>query len=86
MARKPKRNHIIPIYSSYSFIDKDPVIDEIRTMIGETPLWKVSEDCDVRVGTIRGWLFGKTKRPQSASIEAVGRGLGFQRKWVRFRG
>lgn len=75
------------IYSSYMFVNKDPVIDEMRPLVkhSKKSYKTLSEDSGVSIGTINGWFNGKTRRPQSASIEAVGRALGYKRKWVKDR-
>jgi hypothetical protein len=73
-------------YKSYSFIDKDPIIDEIRTKIydsGATYKW-ISEGSGVSTVTIRNWLDGQTKKPQAATINAVLRAIGYKLEIVRF--
>jgi len=73
------------------FRNRDPVIDEMRTIIQDTYGQKITGKAmkDIedhggpKAGTIRNWLFGDTKRPQSASIEAAGRAMGMKRVWVR---
>jgi transcriptional regulator with XRE-family HTH domain len=73
-------------YKSYSFVDKDPMIDYIRTIIhesGET-LTKISEDSGVNANTISKWLYGETRQPRAASINAVLRALGYKLEVVTF--
>ena len=76
-------------YWSYTFVtDKDPVIDEIRDIImssGQT-VAKVAEFSGVSAVTIYGWLYGNTKRPQNATVEAVFRALGYERMAVEMSG
>ena len=67
-------------YKSYSFIDKDPLIDEIRTVFeasGATYKW-VHDESGVTRNTISNWFDGKTKRPQAATVNAVLRALGYK--------
>lgn len=67
-------------YKSYVFTDKDPMIDTVRTVIqdsGET-LKKISEDSGVNSNTIAKWLYGETKQPRAASLNAVLRALGYK--------
>ena len=67
-------------YKSYSFIDKDPIIDEIRTIYaasGTNYRW-IADESGVSISTLVNWFGGKTKRPQAASINAVLRSLGYQ--------
>lgn len=68
------------IYKTYVFTDKDPMIDIVRTVIqdsGET-MKKISEDSGVNKNTIAKWLYGETRRPQAASMNAVLRALGYK--------
>ena len=67
-------------YKSYNFIDKDPIIDEIRTVYeasGANYKW-VHDNSNVAVGTLANWFNGVTKRPQAATINAVLRSLGYK--------
>ena len=88
-------------YKAYLFRDKDPVIDEMRTIIQrETNGTYPAKDRDraLKHGmkeiagsggptytAMRSWFFGKTRRPQSATIEAAGRALGYKRVWEKMR-
>lgn len=73
-------------YKSYSFVDKDPMIDYIRTIIYESgaTLTKISEDSGVNATTISKWLYGETRQPRAASINAVLRALGYKLEVVTF--
>jgi transcriptional regulator with XRE-family HTH domain len=64
-------------YKSYSFVDKDPMIDQVRTIIQDSGITykSLSEDSGVSVSTINNWLGGATKKPQAASMNAVLRAL-----------
>ena len=75
------------MYKSYSFVDKDPVLDTIRTAIQDLGLTyrEVAELSDVSKTTLVGWFHGKTRRPQHATIMAVMRGIGYEHRWVRTR-
>lgn len=74
------------VYKSYVFQDKDPMIDYIRTIIAESKvtLTKISQDSGVSHNTIAKWLYGDTKRPQAASINAVLRALGYKLEVVTY--
>ena len=85
------------VYRTYVFRTKDPVIDELRTLAQDryggdrdAALKEAGRDVQLaggpRAATLRGWFHGKTRRPQSASVEAAGRALGYRREWVRARG
>jgi hypothetical protein len=67
-------------YKSYNFIDKDPMIDEIRTIVdrsGASYKW-INEESSVSTQTIAKWFDGSTKRPQAATMNAVLRSLGYK--------
>lgn len=81
------------VYKSYVFRDKDPVIDEFRTMVEKTygeanrkALHSIRDGGGPSVAAMAGWLFGKTKRPQNPTMEAAGRSMGFKRVWVKMNG
>lgn len=78
-------------YKSYMFRTKDPAIDELRTVVEDTYGERVNHshlsDIEAKggptAGCMRGWFFGKTQRPQNATLEAAGRSNGMRRKWVK---
>jgi hypothetical protein len=80
-------------YKSYLFRTKDPVIDELRTLIEDSVgsrvkgkhLVKIERDGGPSASAMRGWFFGKVRRPQSAGVEATGRALGYKRVWERMK-
>jgi len=69
---------------SYNFTEKHECIDELRTMIADSRL--SIEELGARAGvapqTIYHWLSGKTRRPQTPTLNAVGRVLGRRIGWV----
>lgn len=80
------------LYRSYVFRSKDPVIDELRTIIQDTTgdkalqsstLSQIEDDGGPTVSCMQGWFRGQTKRPQNCTVEAVGRALGMKRTWVK---
>jgi hypothetical protein len=75
------------------FKDKDPVIDQLRTMIKDefggcdySALNKIHEAGGPTVGCMANWFFGETKRPQNPTVEAAGRSFGYQRVWQKLKG
>jgi hypothetical protein len=65
-------------YKSYNFVDKDPMIDEIRTIVeqsGASYKW-INAESSVSTQTIAKWFDGSTRRPQAATMNAVLRALG----------
>jgi hypothetical protein len=86
MAKTPEAKGFT--YKSYSFVDKDPIIDEIRTVFqssGVNYAW-VHENSGVAVGTLHAWFDGPTKKPQAATINAVLRSMGFKLGIVPLKG
>jgi hypothetical protein len=76
------------IYKTYSFKDKDPAIDSLRTIIQDQgeKYSSISAKSGVSEGTLHGWFHGKTRRPQHATIVAVARALGWDYRLVRKNG
>jgi transcriptional regulator with XRE-family HTH domain len=81
------RTIIASVYKTYNFKDKDPVIDELRTMVKAQKISHriIHEASGVSVSTLNNWFHGATRRPQSATVEAVGRALGFKRVWTKVK-
>lgn len=73
-----KKKGALRLYKSYMFVDKDPVIDILRTAVADSgkKLTELSEDSNVSTTTLYGWFKGKTRRPQFATVTAVARTLG----------
>lgn len=67
-------------YSTYNFVDKDPIIDYMRTLIHESgrSLKSIADESNVNQNTISNWLYGKTRRPQAAPFNAVLRSLNYK--------
>lgn len=69
-------------YRTYNFIDKDPVIDQMRTLLRDEGLLKklelVHELSGVSTTTLRNWFDGETKAPQYRTIAAVITSLGYK--------
>jgi transcriptional regulator with XRE-family HTH domain len=74
----------LKLYKSYSFRDKDPIIDTMRTMIADEKVSyaEVSEQSGVSHTTLHNWFKGTTKRPQYATVMAVAQSLGYRVEWV----
>jgi hypothetical protein len=98
MARKTKKTGeprgTLRLYKAYMFRDKDPAIDEIRTVMQDhfgrrnltaDDYQEVEDQGGPTKGCVKSWFEGKTKRPQNVTLEAAGRALGYERKWVKQR-
>ncbi len=77
----------VRLYRTYRFIDKDPIIDEVRTLIQDEGLMKkldiVHQLSGVATTTLDNWFNGETVSPQNRTISAVVTSLGYQRRFVR---
>ena len=71
-------------YKSYNFLEKDPIIDEIRTLYEDSGVnyaW-IHENSGVSMTTLSSWFSGETRKPQCATVNAVVRALGFKLGFV----
>lgn len=73
------------LYRSYNFVDKDPVIDRIRTLVQDEGLSndQVHIISGVSASTLTSWFEGETRRPQYATIAAVTTALGYKQEFVK---
>lgn len=79
------------VNAAYMFRTKDPIIDELRTMIqdqyGGKLNRKVLKDIEANGGakanTTAGWFFKAVRKPQNPGVEATGRAIGYHRPWVK---
>jgi len=77
----------LKLYRSYNFVDKDPVIDRIRTIFQKEHVDNkdAASISGVSQTTLFNWFDGKTKRPQYATIAAVTLALGYTQEFVKSR-
>jgi hypothetical protein len=77
----------IRVLRTYRFLDKDPVIDQMRTVLQDeglfTRLTIAADIASLSRTTLDNWFHGDTKRPQFASIMALMTSLGYENKWSR---
>ena len=94
MKKKKANGHgRMPLYKSYVFKDKDPAIDELRTLVekhfghrvNNSALATITDDGGPSTNCMRAWFFGATLRPTNPTIEAAGRAMGYHRVWRRMR-
>jgi len=82
------------LYGAYVFKTKDPAVDELRTVVEDhfghrvstKDLTMIAEQGGPTSATMRNWFFGKVRRPQSATLEAAGRAIGYRRVWQKMNG
>lgn len=65
-------------YKAYPFVEKDPIIDVLRTLKRDSSM----SDTQVRdaggptTSTLRNWFKGATRRPQFATVAAAAVAMG----------
>lgn len=81
----PKRKTSLSLYRSYNFLDKDPVIDRIRTLVQDEGLSyrEIGIISGVSSTTLTNWFEGETRRPQYATVAAVTGSLGYKQEFVK---
>jgi len=65
-------------YKAYAFVDKDPIIDVIRTLKRDSEMTdtEIHDKGGPAIGTLKGWFGGKTRRPQFATVAAAASAMG----------
>ena len=76
--------------NDYRHIDKDPVLDLLRTVAEEQDaqlsnafLERLSRESGISVSTLYSWWKGKTKRPQHLTVKFVALALNCRLKLLR---
>jgi transcriptional regulator with XRE-family HTH domain len=71
---------IINAYKTYSFRDKDPAIDKLRTAIKDSgeSYSEIAARSGLSATTLNGWFNGATRRPQFATLAAAAGALGME--------
>jgi hypothetical protein len=87
MAVKTKRgkvsnSHSVKSYKTYRFINKDPIIDKLRTLKLDTGMsaMDIERASGLKSGTQNNWFKGGTRRPQHASVAAFVGACGYEFK------
>ena len=79
----------IRVLRTYRFLDKDPVIDQMRTVLQDEGLFtrlRIAADiASLSRATLDNWFHGETRRPQFASIMSLMTSLGYENKWMKDR-
>lgn len=73
-----KPNPYNGIYPHYLFVDHDPILDQVDTVIADSgmALSGVAAIAHISPTTLSNWHLRKTKRPQFATVAAVLRAIG----------
>lgn len=73
----------VNVYRNYRFLDKDPMIDALRTVVqSENHLNnnRASAITGVSPTTFHGWFDGTTRKPQNATATQAAAALGYVRR------
>lgn len=77
------------VLRTYRYIDKNPVIDIIRTAIQDEGLIKklpiVADLASLSRTTVPNWIHGDVRDPRHSSIMAVMTSLGYEFEWKKGR-
>jgi hypothetical protein len=77
---------------TYSFVNKDPVCDELASLVdavglrGPKNTGKIAILATCAKATVDGILYGDTKTPRNATVMGIATGLGYERRWVASQG
>jgi len=77
-ARRTGGNRHAPLYKSYVFKDRDPIMDAFDALREDAKMsyTKIHEQGGPTVSTLHAWSHGKVKRPQHATIAAAASAIG----------
>jgi hypothetical protein len=72
----------VHLYRTYNWIDKDPIIDAVRTVVQDEKLKSsaVHNISGVSATTLESWFSGHVRKPQNATLTAVTSALGYVRR------
>jgi hypothetical protein len=71
------------IYRNYRFLDKDPIIDAVRTVVKSEEHLKnnhVHQISGVATATLDNWFDGVTRQPRNSTVSQVTAALGYVRR------
>lgn len=73
------------LYDSYNFVDKDPVIDKVRTIVKREGMshMDIQRVSGVSATTLHAWFEGSTRRPQYCTVMAVVSALGYRAAFIK---
>jgi hypothetical protein len=75
------------MYRTYRYVEKNPVIDKVRTIVQDEGLFKklaiVHEISGVATTTLHNWFHGDTRNPQHATIAAVITSMGYEEQFIK---
>jgi hypothetical protein len=73
MSKKANGRGALRIYKSYNFVDKDPSIDFVHSLMDRhnKTARQIQEAGGPTSATIYNWINGKTRRPQFCTVAAA---------------
>lgn len=82
MGKKKANGHVT--YKSYLWVEKDPIIDALRTAVSDSrkSYSEIHQASGVTVGTLNNWFYRNTRRPQFSTVAAVALACG--KRHIRF--
>jgi hypothetical protein len=79
----------VKVIRTYRFLDKDPVCDELRTLVQDAGLYSKDKLGVVAIlatlskATLHNLFFGGTRNPQNRTVMAIATSLGYERRFQR---
>ena len=77
----------IRIYRTYSYLEKNPVIDRCRTLVQDEGLFdrlgELAQISTISRQTLVKWFHGDTRNPQHATVAALITSLGYTEEFVK---
>lgn len=81
----------VKVLRTYRFLDKDPVIDKVRTVLqdrglyGKKNMGKVAQLASLAPATLDNMFFGDTRKPQHATVMGIITAVGYEMQFVEAR-
>jgi hypothetical protein len=79
----------LKLYRTYRYMDKNPVIDKVRTVLQDEGLYSkkqrkmLHQISGVAEATFEGWFEGDTRDPRHATIMATLTSIGYEEQFVK---
>lgn len=72
----------VSVYRNYRWVDKDPLIDALRTVFHDEGLSNYEAACitGVSATTYKGWFDGETRKPMNSTSTQTAAALGYVRR------
>jgi sarcosine oxidase gamma subunit len=69
----------------FVFVDQHPCVDELRTWLEQDSrtIYAIAKAADISDSTVKRLIDGTTRRPQNATIDMLGKAMGYKRIWTK---